>query len=421
MKTLSAKRVAIALFVITAVIFGGIPIANALLGKSIKDYALWFDTGQRVLHGASIYPMQKGKFPFMYPPPAALMLAPISLLGKTGVVIVLVLVNTAAWLASILLSVRLTSGARRPRHPLLYLAPSLLVIVFIWSNFHLGQPSILLLALMLASFLALRKEKQIAAGALIAVAAAIKAFPVVTFVYLIYRRHWIATASLFLTLALLLFIVPAPIRGFAQARADLQKWTQGMLLKYNDKGLAQRPGRSNSWKNQSIFGLTNRMLRHVDADEQYHAHTAFYANIADVRFRTVNGIILCVGLVLGSVYLAVMPRRRRRTEETDAIEFALLILLLLLFTPLAFGYLFVMLLFPFTVIVQRLLAAPSRSLWICGALAVLLLTLSAPFQVTAQTYGNYFFATLLLFIGLATELWKLKRVSLTIAGEQSSP
>ncbi|MDQ6940346.1 MAG: hypothetical protein M3119_09350, partial [Verrucomicrobiota bacterium] len=126
-------------------------------------------------------------------------------------------------------------------------------------------------------------------------------------------------------------------------------------------------------------------------------------------------------LVLGSVYLAVMPRRRRRTEETDAIEFALLILLLLLFTPLAFGYLFVMLLFPFTVILQRLLSEPSRALWICSALALFLLTLSVPFQVTAQSYGNYFFATLLLFLGLAAELWKLKRAGLTSAGEQSSP
>ncbi len=418
---MSAKRVAIALFVIIAVIFGGIPIANALLGKSIKDYALWFETGQRVLHGAAIYPMQKGKFPFMYPPPAALMLAPISLLGKTGVVIVLVLVNIAAWLSSIFLSVRLTSGERRSRDPLLYIAPSLLVIVFIWSNFHLGQPSILLLALLLAAFLALQKEKQIAAGALIAVAAAIKAFPVIMIVYLIYRRYWIATASLLLILTLLLFIVPAPIRGFAQARADLQEWTQGMLLKYNDKGLAQRPGRSNSWKNQSIFGLTNRILRHIDADDQYRAHTPFYADIADASFRTVNGIILGVGFVLGSGYLAVIPRRSRRTEKTDAIEFALLILLLLLFTPLAFGYLFVMLLFPFTVILQRLLAEPSRSLFICVALAVFLLMLSVPFQRTAQTYGNYFFATLLLFVGLAAELRKLKRASLTSAGEQTSP
>ena len=397
-----SRRALLAIFIIVAAAFAFFPSANALLGKSIKDYALWFDTGQRVLHGAAIYPMQKGKFPFMYPPPAALMLAPISLLGKTGLVIVLVLVNITAWWASILLSVRLTSAEARPRSPLLYIAPSLVTIVFIWSNFHLGQPSILLLALILGSFFALQKEKQIAAGSLLAIAAAIKAFPILTIIYLIYRRYWISTAALLLTLALLLFIVPAPIRGFAQARTDLQKWTQGMLLKYNEKGVAQRPGRSNSWKNQSIFGLTNRMLRHIDADDQYRAHTPYYANIADLSFRTVNAIIIAAGLVLGSVYLAVMPRRGRRTCQSDAIEFALLVLLLLLFTPLAFGYLFVMLLFPLTVVVER-------SLWICGGVAIGLLALTIPFQRVAQTYGNYFFATFILFVGLAMELWRIKR------------
>ncbi|MGZ4985615.1 MAG: glycosyltransferase family 87 protein [Chthoniobacterales bacterium] len=404
----AAFRVLIPTFVVVVLIFAAIPIANAVLGKSIKDYELWYDTGQRVLHGDAIYPVHKGKFPFMYPPPAALMLAPVSLLGKTGVVVALVLVNAAAWLTSILLSVRLTSGESRGKHWLVYAVPSLLVIVYVWSNFHLGQPSILILGLLLGAFFALEKKHQLAAGALIAVAAAIKAFPVITIVYLLYRRYWLAAASLIFSLVFLLIILPAPIRGFTQTRTDLQKWTQGMLFKYNEKGLAQRPGRSNSWKNQSIFGLTNRMLRHIDADDQYRAHEPFYANFADISFKTVNYIIVAAGLVLGLVYLAVMPRRDRRTNETNALEFALLILLMLLFTPLAFGYLFVCLLFPFTVVVHRLLEYPSRSLWICAIVAVVLLALALPFQRMAQTYGNTFFATLTLFAGLAIELWRMK-------------
>ncbi|MDQ2919896.1 MAG: hypothetical protein M3R10_08485, partial [Verrucomicrobiota bacterium] len=230
-----------------------------------------------------------------------------------------------------------------------------------------------------------------------------------TIVYLIYRRYWLATLSLLLSLAFLLVILPTPIRGFAQARTDLQTWTQGMLLKYNEKGLAQRPGRSNSWKNQSIFGLTNRMLRHIDADNQYRAHTPFYANVADASFRTVNFVIGGAGLLLGLIYVAAMPRRDNRSNESNAIEFALLVLLLLLFTPLAFGYLFALLLFPFTVVVHRLFVSPDRSLLICGSVAVVLLALSIPCQRIAQTYGNNFFATLTLFAGLTIELWKMKR------------
>ena len=66
-----------------------------------------------------------------------------------------------------------------------------------------------------------------------------------------------------------------------------------MLLKYDEKGVAQRPGRSNSWRNQSIFGVANRLLRHIDADEQFgHSHAALCEPDADLSFTAVNRIIL---------------------------------------------------------------------------------------------------------------------------------
>jgi predicted PurR-regulated permease PerM len=84
--------------------------------------------------------------------------------------------------------------------------------------------------------------------------------------------------------------------------------------------------------------------------------------------------------------------------------------LMLIFTPLSFGYLFAWLLYPFTVVVQRFLAGrASRALLIFVSIAVALLALTIPLRVPAQTYGNTFLATLLLFTGLALELWRLKR------------
>ena len=105
-----------------------------------------------------------------------------------------------------------------------------------------------------------------------------------------------------------------------------------------------------------------------------------------------------------------MPLRARRTVETDAMEFALFILLMLMFTPLAFGYLFACLLFPFTVAVSRLLVRPSTVMMGGAAIAVLLLALTIPMQKMAQAYGNTFLATLALFVALAIELWKTKTV-----------
>jgi hypothetical protein len=217
--------------------------------------------------------------------------------------------------------------------------------------------------------------------------------------------------TLVATLIFLFVIAPIPFRGYDLAKQDLQRWTAGMLVKYDETGVAQRPGRSNSWKNQSIWGVANRLLRPVDYDQRSEPHTPVYANVADLEFGTVNRIILATALLFGVAFIAVMPRGSRRTGKTDAIEFALLLLLMLLFTPLSFGYLFVWLLYPLTVIVERVLAEPKRhaGLLVCAAAAIVLLSLSIPFRVMAQTYGNVFFATVLLFAGLAIELWRLKR------------
>src|SRR5207237_9866506 len=141
--------------------------------------------------------------------------------------------------------------------------------------------------------------------------AAIKAFPVLAIVYLIYRRYWIATVSLILTLGFLLLVTPIPFRGYEVAKQDLQRWSSGMLFKYDETGVGQRLGRSTSWKNQSIWGVANRLLRHVEYDHKYEPHEPVYANFADLDFNTVNRIVLAAALVLGLMFVAALPPSSR--------------------------------------------------------------------------------------------------------------
>ncbi|MEP6936904.1 MAG: glycosyltransferase family 87 protein, partial [Chthoniobacterales bacterium] len=267
-----AFRVVLWLFGLVLLVFAVVPVLQSVRGHSLKDYELWQQTGHLVLQGRGIYPDRFHKFDFMYPPSCALLLAPVSLLGQTGLVIVLVVVNAAAWVASIFFSVRLSTGTSRRAAVFVYAVPNAIVLIYVWGNFLLGQPTLLLLALMLGAFLALQRRGNVLAGSLIACAAAIKAFPVIAILYLLYRRYWIAAASLIISLAFLLVVLPIFARGSAQASTDLQRWVEGMLLKYDEKGLGQRAGKSNVWKNQSIFGVANRMLRHVDYDDQYAPH-----------------------------------------------------------------------------------------------------------------------------------------------------
>jgi Glycosyltransferase family 87 len=407
-------RVLVWLFIVTATVFSALPLLRYFRGQTIFDYELWYATGQRVLTGDEIYFFRAGKYDFMYPPPCALFLEVASLLGQGGLIFLLVAINSAAWSCSVKLSAILAAGSRGTTNPWLYLIPSLLVIVYIWSSYHLGQPNLVLLGLMLGAFVALREKREIVGGGLIAVAASIKAFPVLAIVYLIYRRYWTAAASLVVTLIFLLLVLPTPFRGFGRAWRDLEKWSAGML-KYSEITVGQRPMRSYTWKNQSLIGVSNRLLRHVDADTASAPHQPVYVNFANLSFPVVNAIIISVALALGIWFITATPRHGMRTAESDAIEFALLLLLMLMVTPLSFGYFYSWLMLPFAVVTQRVFAGEGSTVlwWTLPALA--LLALGIPFRRGAQLYGNAFFATLLLFIGLSIELWRFKQSNRTDA------
>jgi Glycosyltransferase family 87 len=406
----TAFRALLSIFIVTAIAFSAVPLLHYFRGRSILDYKLWYDTGKHVLAGDEIFLLRSGKYDFMYPPSCALFLATASLLGQAGLILLLVAINSAAWFSSARLAAFLANGHRFANNVWVYLIPSLLVIVYIWSSYHLGQPSLVLLALMLGAFVALRAQREVSAGALIALAAAIKAFPVIAIIYLIYRRYWKAALSVVVTLTFLLLILPGPFRGFERAWHDNGKWSSGML-KYDAATVAQRPMRSYTWKNQSLVGVTNRLLRHVDADAASAPHTPIYVNLADLKFRTVNAIIIGVALALGILFITVMPQRGMRTAESDAIEFALLLLIMLMITPLSFGYFFSWFMLPFAVITQRVLAGKGWALLWWSVPAVAILALALPFPRGAQLYGNTFFATLLLFLALAVELLRCKRQS----------
>jgi hypothetical protein len=403
-----ANRALLWAFIVAATVFSVLPLLRYLRGHTIFDYELWYATGEHVLRGDEIYSFRAGKYDFMYPPSCALFLAGASLLGQGGLIFLLVMINSVAWFCSAKLSARLATGDRAIKGPWLYLIPSLAVIVYIWSSYHLGQPNLVLLALMLGSFIALRGKREVVAGGLIAVAAAIKAFPVLAIIYLIYRHYWRAAASLVAALVFLLLVLPAPFRGFEGAWRDLEKWSAGML-KYSEITVGQRPMRSYTWKNQSLVGVTNRLFRHVDADAASAPHQPVYVNFADLGFSVVNAIIVSIALALGLLFITVMPRREMRTPQSDAIEFALLLLLILMITPLSFGYFYSWLMLPFAVVTQRVRIGNAAGVLRWGLLSLALLALGVPLSRGAQLYGNTFFATLLLFIGLSIQLLRLEQ------------
>lgn len=373
-------------------------------GKT-KDYPLWYWAGQQVLQGGDLYPTDPGvQFEFIYPPlPAALLAAP-AWFGKIPLYLCLCAINAVAWWMTAQFSNAMTGAGREPG-PWLFALPSFVTITSIFDMYDLGQPNLLLLALMLYGFWLLRDARPWLAGSMFALAVAIKVFPVAVLPYLVWRRQWKAVASTLVFLLVFLFVLPAPFRGFAHNAAELKTWYGGMVGSTSEKGFGQRAEQNWSWVNQSIIAVTHRLTRPVNYNQDDPNRPARTMNVIDVGFRTANLIVVAVSLAIGLGFLAVMPPASRRTERSDAEELGILFCLMTVASPLARQYYFMWLFFPMTVLMHRAAFDPRPNVrvgtWALLAGAGLLLLLALPlFPIELQAWGNNLAATAVLAAGL---------------------
>jgi Glycosyltransferase family 87 len=388
-------------FVLTADVLGPEIFGH---GKT-KDYPLWFWVGQQVLHGGDLYPHDiNGHFDFLYPPLPAILLAVPAFFGKIPLYLCLSLLNVAGWWMTAQLSNAMT-GDERVLNPYLAALPSIVNISFVFDMFDLGQPNLVLLALMLLGFWLLQHGKPWSSGSLFALATAIKVFPVAVLPYLLWRRQWASAASMAIFLVVFLLVIPTPIRGFQHNVSELKSWYQGMVGSSSEAGFGQRNDQNWSWMNQSLISLTHRLTRPVNYNQDDPNKTPAYMNLADLDFKTANWVVAGVAAVIGLGFIAVMPPGRRRTPRSDAEELGILFCLMTVASPLARQYYFMWLFFPLTVLIHRAVydprAAARKMTWIVLAISGLLVCLSLPiFPRDLQAFGNNFIATALMTAAL---------------------
>ena len=366
-------------------------------GKT-KDYPLWFWAGQQVLQGGDLYPRDPlVYFEFIYPPLSAVLLAIPAWFGKLPLYAVLSLLNAVAWWMTAQFSNAMTGSGRTPG-PWLFALPGFATVTFVADAFDLGQPNLMLLAMMLFGFWLLQHQRPWKAGCMFALAAAIKVFPVAVFPYLVWRRRWASAASMVVFVGLFLFVVPAPVRGFQHNIAELTTWFQGMVGSSSEQGFGQRDEQNWSSVNQSIIAVTHRLTRPVNYNQNNPAKAPAYINLVDVSFKTANWIVLAISLAIGLGFIAVMPAQARITARSTAEELGILFCLMTVASPLARQYYFIWLFFPVTVLIHRAAydarAGVRTGSWAALAIAGLLMCLSFPvFPNVLQAYGNNLAAT----------------------------
>lgn len=356
-----------------------------------KDYPLWHAYAQRVWMGEPLYDGPE----YLYPPTMVLLLAPFSMLPSAVFYALLVAISAATLWLSVRQSLMLADGSR-PLPWWLAAVPIIMMLPQIIENFDLGQPHIILLAIMLGGFLCLRGGRPLLAGSLFALAAALKVFPISILPYLVWRRQWRAALSLVAVLAVILVVLPSPFRGYERNINELSQWF--VAMRGDEDGFGQREEQNWSWKNQSIVALTHRLVRPVNYRAVDGDGTEAYMNVIAVDFRTANMILIGVIGVIGLAFIAVLLPRRRLDNDRLVEEWGILLCLMTIASPLARTYYFVWLLFPLTVLVQRAWddERPAAKRWIgAGLAAVFTLTLMQLID-QAQAYGVNTIAAMLV-------------------------
>ncbi|AMA57211.1 MULTISPECIES: glycosyltransferase family 87 protein [unclassified Bradyrhizobium] len=390
-------------------------------GKT-KDYGLWYWAGQQVLQGQPLYPgSAEAHFDFIYPPLSAILLAIPSWFGKIPLYVVLSILNAVAWWYTGTFSQVLAGSDHKPG-PWLEALPAFVTVTFVFDMFDLGQPNLVLLAMMLFGFWSLRQQRPWLAGFMFALATAIKVFPIAVLPYLVWRRKWAAALATVAFTGILLYVVPAPIRGFERNAAELATWYQAMVGSSSEKGFGQRDEQNWSWVNQSLIAVTHRLVRPINYNQEDPNKPPRTMNVIDVDYRTANWIVLALSAMIGLGFVAIMPRQSRRTARSDAEELGILFCLMTIASPLARQYYFIWLFFPIAVLTHRA-AFDARAhvrlgTWLALAAAGILMLLSLPwFPNVIQAWGNNLMATAILAASLA---WHIRHPPVAASSEPAA-
>ena len=195
-----------------------------------------------------------------------------------------------------------------------------------------------------------------------------------------------------------------------------------MILKGGANGVGQRPEQSQGWRNQSLLGVGHRLLRPVNAEADDFGGKELYVNLLDLDYKSASLAIAGACGLLGLAFVAVLPRPAARTRQSDAAEFALLSVLVVVGTPYAFGYYFVWLVLPLTVLTWFAVTDPSaavrRASWAWIAVGFSLVAAGAPVFDTRvpAALGAFLWGSLVLAAGLGWHLWRLGRRGTTGGG-----
>ncbi len=344
----------IAALAVAGALFCAANFVNAL--HKGGDFEVFVESGRRLLARTPLYAESGAGFGVVGPPFQAVFFAPFALVSSLSMTL-----SRITWyalgLAALLVGVALWSVALAEREPSSHrwsevcssavLVPLLAVLLPVQTNFEHQNMNPLLLACLGVAAYCFRTERDAAAGAAVGTATALKAFPGLLILYFAYRRAWGALTAAVVTAAAL-SVAPAVSYGSAGFVVQVRQW-----VAFSAGG--GWPTRGN---NQPLIAMTQRLLGAAEPTLSL-------------------AVYVMAVLALLAVFLATDPTNRAADRRVSVLEIALVTLVAVIASPIAWDHYWV-LLFPafFAVLNSRLY----RNDWRAFALFWVALVLTSGFS-----------------------------------------
>jgi len=302
---------------------------------AMVDFAVYYRAGERVWRAQPLYQASDGHYMFKYLPASALIVSPISALPLEGAKAAWFVLTVAAAALSFKMAREL---ARAPDRVYAWALPAAILAKYFLREFRLGQINVIVMAIMLGGIRAIatgerERRRDIVAGVLAGLAAALKPYAALLIAYFVVTRRWRVAAVAAATLAAAV-AAPALLYGVSGNLELLASWIRSLS--------ASTPGELTNNDNVSVLAMAMKW-----------APTRTYALMFTAALLA----------ALACVLAAVIARGRQRRDAV-VLEGAMVLTLIPLVSPMGWDYNFVLALLAVTLIVVEFPSFPRAGQWI---------------------------------------------------------
>lgn len=296
--------------------------------------------------------------PYVHIPLVAVLLRPVLSMPYNSITIIVLLMNVLSVALSVYLMMKLFFGECR----LTWMSLAGVVLTFYYPlryGLWLGQTSPLVLLGIVALYYLAKAGHERTSGLLLGGIIGLKIVPLLLIVFFLARRRWMLVIACAATLCVI-GLGSLALAGWESNRAFL-----GNLARLSGLSLA-------SWNNLSLDGF---LLRWVN-DRSYAYNWQLLQLPAGMQM-----VKWCVwaGLTVLWLKLLLQPARPRE-DDRDSLDFSLTLMLMLILPPISWSHYFIILLFPYGVVVREVMLCktmPYRGL-IAAAVLVSYICVSLP-------------------------------------------